>query len=85
MVENESNADKASPVIAILAMVVFGGILAVPISLIMYRASGGLGGLILLGALIVCQAAAFALGKLAFGGIAAIVSLIDRMHVKTRK
>ena len=58
-------SDQASPVIAVFAMFVLGGLLLIPVAYIFYGGGGAaLGGVLILGALIACQSAVFAVGKL---------------------
>ena len=65
MKRDEPSSDHASPLIAVFGIVVLAGLLIVPGAFIMYCGGGtAIGGLLLLGAMILCQSAVFAIGKL---------------------
>jgi predicted membrane channel-forming protein YqfA (hemolysin III family) len=63
MNNDESKSDNVSSAVAIFAIVVLGGLLAVPIMFILYGAGGGLGGLMILSVLILCQLAVYSVGS----------------------
>jgi hypothetical protein len=85
MSDDEPKSDIGSSAVAIFAMIVLGGLLAVPIMFIVYGAGGGLGGLMVLGVLIVCQLVVFAFGQLVLGFVTAIASRIKQMFVRHRE
>ena len=64
MKEGQPNSDQASPAVAVIGMCVLGGLLLVPGAFIFYGGGGSaLFGLMILGVLIFCQAAVFAICK----------------------
>jgi hypothetical protein len=68
MDDEKLTSDKSSPAIAIVGMLVLGGLLAVPAMFIFYGAASALGGLLILGMMILCQSAILAIGRPFLGG-----------------
>lgn len=57
------DSEKTSPLVAVFALLVLGGLLMVPCMFIFYGANGALGGLMLLAILISCQSTVYVILK----------------------